>query len=85
MNGNTHKPLAADFQVAGTEILKAGKYGVKLRFDTRTTPVESVITRLATAGELIDVTISDPSLEEVIRTIYEQAEGSEQKTVNRRQ
>ncbi|CAN5616246.1 ATP-binding cassette domain-containing protein [soil metagenome] len=70
------QPLTADFQVAGAEILKAGKYGVKLRFDTRTTPVESVITRLATAGELIDVTISDPSLEEVIRTIYQQADAS---------
>ncbi len=70
------QPLAADFQLAGTEILKAGHYGVKLRFDTRTTPVESVLTRLAAAGELIDVTISDPSLEEVIRTIYQQADSS---------
>jgi len=33
-----------------------------------------VLTRLAAAGELVDVTISDPSLEEVIRTIYEQAD-----------
>ena len=70
------QPLPADFQVAGTDLLKTGTYGVKLRFDTRTTGVESVITRLATAGELIDVTISDPSLEEVIRTIYQQADTS---------
>ncbi|MCA9920508.1 MAG: ATP-binding cassette domain-containing protein, partial [Anaerolineales bacterium] len=33
--------LPPDFQVAGAEILKAGAYGAKLRFDTRTTPVES--------------------------------------------
>ncbi|HYN88815.1 MAG TPA: ATP-binding cassette domain-containing protein [Ardenticatenaceae bacterium] len=61
------------FQVAGTEMLKVGRYGVKLRFETRETPVEAVIARLAEAGSLVDVTISDPSLEEVIRTIYQEA------------
>ncbi|MCB0086108.1 MAG: ATP-binding cassette domain-containing protein [Caldilineaceae bacterium] len=66
--------LPPDFQVAGAEILKAGAYGAKLRFDTRTTPVESVASRLAEVGNLVDVTISDPSLEEVIRVIYGQVE-----------
>jgi ABC-2 type transport system ATP-binding protein len=70
------RQLAADFQIPGADVLKAGKYGVKLRFDTRTTPVEAIISKLAGAGELVDVTISDPSLEEVIRTIYEQADGA---------
>jgi ABC-2 type transport system ATP-binding protein len=59
------------FKIAGAEILKVGRYGVKLHFDTRQTPVEAIISRLAEAGELVDLTISDPSLEEVIRTIYE--------------
>jgi ABC-2 type transport system ATP-binding protein len=58
------------FQVNGAEILKTGRYGVKLRFDTRLTPVEGVIASLAEAGSMVDVTISDPTLEEVIRTIY---------------
>jgi ABC-2 type transport system ATP-binding protein len=66
--------VPADFQIGGTEILKVGRYGVKLRFDTRQTPVEAVIARLAEAGNLVDVTISDPSLEEVIRVIYEETE-----------
>ncbi|MDQ3249271.1 MAG: ATP-binding cassette domain-containing protein, partial [Chloroflexota bacterium] len=65
------RAVAADFQVDGTEILKLGAYGVKLRFDTRHTPLDAVLTRLAAAGELVDMTIADPSLEEVIRTIYE--------------
>jgi len=65
--------VPANFQLEGTEILKVGRYGIKLRFDTRRTPVEAVIARLAEAGNLVDVTISDPSLEEVIRTIYEEA------------
>ncbi len=65
------RPLTNNFQIDGTETLKAGEFGLKLRFDTRITPVEQVVQGLASAGELVDVTISDPSLEEVIRTIYE--------------
>lgn len=63
------------FTVAGAEILKVGKggYGVKLAFDTRFTPVEAVVARLAAAGTLVDMTIEDPTLEEVIRAIYESA------------
>jgi ABC-2 type transport system ATP-binding protein len=71
--------IPSEFQLEGTEILKVGRYGVKLRFDTRQTPVEAVIARLAEAGNLVDVTISDPSLEEVIRVIYEEAEAAESK------
>jgi ABC-2 type transport system ATP-binding protein len=63
-----------DFHLEGTETLKVGRYGVKLRFDTRQTPVEGVISHLAEAGSLVDVTISDPTLEEVIRTIYNEQE-----------
>ena len=71
--------IPSEFQLEGTEILKVGRYRVKLRFDTRQTPVEAVIARLAEAGNLVDVTISDPSLEEVIRVIYEEAEAAESK------
>jgi ABC-2 type transport system ATP-binding protein len=61
-----------DIKIAGADVLKVGRYGLKLRFDTRQTPVEAIIARLAEAGNLVDVTISDPSLEQVIRTIYEE-------------
>jgi len=64
--------VPAGFSLAGTEILKVGRYGVKLRFNTRETPVESVLSKLAAAGSLVDVTISDPTLEEVIRAIYQE-------------
>jgi ABC-2 type transport system ATP-binding protein len=66
--------VAADFHIEGTETLKVGRYGVKLRFYTRQTPVEGVIASLAAAGTLVDVTVSDPSLEEVIRVIYGEAD-----------
>lgn len=62
-----------DFSVEGTEILKVGSYGVKLQFDTHRTSVDAVIATLADKGDLVDITISDPSLEEIIRTIYEEA------------
>jgi ABC-2 type transport system ATP-binding protein len=63
--------VAPQFNIPGAELLKVGHYGVKLRFDTRITPVEAVINRLAEWGNLVDMTISDPSLEEVIRAIYQ--------------
>jgi len=73
------KSVSPDLAIEGAEVLKVGKggYGVKLAFDSSATPVEAVIARLADAGSLVDITISDPSLEEVIRTIYEADEGGE--------
>lgn len=65
--------MPGNFNVAGTETVKVGQYGAKLRFDTRKTPVEAVMARLAEAGSLVDITISDPSLEEVIAKIYQEA------------
>ncbi len=67
--------IAENFHIQGTETLKVAKerYGVKLKFDTRQTAVGQVIAQLAEAGNLVDVTISDPSLEEVIRAIYQEA------------
>ncbi|HMB23139.1 MAG TPA: hypothetical protein VKP08_09930, partial [Anaerolineales bacterium] len=59
------------FTVDGTEMIKIGQYGVKLRFDTRTTPVEKVLAHLTDAGSVVDITISDPPLEEVIAKIYQ--------------
>jgi len=64
--------IPADFTINGVEILKVGRYGVKLRFDTTKTPVDMVMSHLSEAGELVDITVADPPLEEVIAKIYEQ-------------
>jgi ABC-2 type transport system ATP-binding protein len=66
--------IPANFHICGTETLKVGKerYGAKLRFDTRATPVEQVMAELSGAGRLVDITVSDPPLEEVISAIYKQ-------------
>lgn len=67
--------VSEGIDLPGVEVLKAGRdgYGVKLAFDTRATPVEAVIARLVAMGTVVDITITDPPLEEVIRAIYEAA------------
>jgi ABC-2 type transport system ATP-binding protein len=66
--------IPSDFNIPGTETLKVAKerYGAKLRFDTHITPVGQVMSQLSAAGRLVDITVSDPPLEEVIGAIYKQ-------------
>ncbi len=68
--------VSPNFSIDGVEILKVGSYGVKLRFDTTKTPVDAVMAHLSQAGELVDITVSDPPLEEVIAKIYQEAQPS---------
>ena len=63
--------LGGGFALEGVEVLKVGDYGVKLQFDTRQTPVESVLQRLMDAHPVADITVNDPPMEEIIRSIYE--------------
>ena len=60
-----------DFSLDGTDVLKVGRYGVKLRFDSDKTPVDKVLTMLSTYGQVMDINVSDPPLEEIIAKIYE--------------
>jgi ABC-2 type transport system ATP-binding protein len=64
--------VASDFSLDGVEILKVGHYGVKLKFDAQRAPVEKVLAHLTDAGSVVDITISDPPLEEVIAKIYQE-------------
>jgi len=65
--------VSPNFALHGVEILKVGHYGVKLKFDTQTMPVEKALAHLTDAGSVVDITISDPPLEEVIAKIYQEA------------
>ena len=69
--------LPPDFSLPGVDMLKVGRFGAKMRFDARVTPVEPVISALAAAGSLADVTVSEPSLEDVIGAIYARAEAED--------
>lgn len=62
--------IEGDFHLPGVETLKVGRYGVKLRFDSRQTPVDSVLGQLSAWGQVVDITITDPPLEEVIAQLY---------------
>lgn len=66
--------VAEEFCVEGTEVIGIDRYAVKLRFDPRQVAVEAVLSRLVNNGRLVDITISDPSLEDVIRRIYQSME-----------
>jgi ABC-2 type transport system ATP-binding protein len=63
--------VSRSFTIDGVDILKIGHYGVKLRFDTQSIPVEKVLSHVTDAGNVVDITISDPPLEEVIAEIYQ--------------
>jgi ABC-2 type transport system ATP-binding protein len=63
--------LENGFALQGVDVLKVGDYGVKLQFDARQTPVESVLQRLMDAHSVVDITVNDPPMEEIIRSIYE--------------
>lgn len=63
-----------DFSIPGAQTLKIGHYGVKLQFDTQHTQVSEVMTALTQRGNVVDITISDPPLEEVIAKIYQEVQ-----------
>ncbi|MDD3824754.1 MAG: ATP-binding cassette domain-containing protein [Anaerolineae bacterium] len=63
------------FELPGVELLKQKGYGVKLRVDTRTAPIESVIGQLLACYSIADINVDNPPMEEIIARIYEQAEG----------
>ncbi len=65
--------IPAGFSLNDVEILKVGHYGVKLKFDTQRIAVEKVLAHLTNSGSVVDITISDPPLEEVIAKIYQEA------------
>lgn len=69
--------LTTPFALEDVETVKQGEYGVKLAFDTVDVPVDSVIHQLMGAAPVADITVSDPPLEEVIRTIYTAAADDE--------
>ena len=61
----------------GVRILKAKGYGLKLEIDTSRTPLEPVIAAIMQHCHILDMTISDPPMEEIIAAIYGQGSRDE--------
>lgn len=66
-------PLALD--LPEVTIRRAGRYAAKLEVDTARTRIEAVVRAILQRNTVLDITISDPPLEEVIAALYGQTAG----------
>lgn len=61
----------------GARVLKAKGHGLKLEIDTARTPLEPVIAAIMQHCHILDMTIADPPMEEIIADIYGQKRAAE--------
>jgi ABC-2 type transport system ATP-binding protein len=71
------QPVDDHFTLENATILKRGTWGVKIELDTHVRPVESLIAALMAYAPIVDLTVEDPPMEEIIREIYQAAEAVE--------
>jgi len=57
------------------KILKRKGYGVKVEVDSAKSDIQEVISRLMAYGRVLDITIEDPPMEEIIASIYQKKKG----------
>jgi ABC-2 type transport system ATP-binding protein len=69
--GSIHEEIQ---DTEGIQVLKAKEHGLKLAIDTSRSPLEPVIAAIMQHCHILDMTISDPPMEEIIATIYGQEE-----------
>lgn len=67
-------PLRMDLE--GVRVLKAKEYSAKLEIDLAATTMEAVIQRIVGKNRIVDITVSDPPMEEVIAEIYARRPGA---------
>lgn len=60
------------FSLAGVKLLKQKGPGLKLEIDLSQHTIEGVLTHLMSSYRLVDITIEDPTMEQVITNIYSQ-------------
>lgn len=65
--GSLHEEL---HDTGGVQILKAKGRGLKLEIDTSRCPLEPIIAAIMQRCHIIDMTIADPPMEEIIAAIY---------------
>jgi ABC-2 type transport system ATP-binding protein len=70
--GSIHEEIQ---DTEGVQVLKAKEHGLKLAIDTSRSPLEPVIAAIMQHCHILDMTISDPPMEEIIATIYGQTNG----------
>lgn len=65
--GSIHEEVMA---VEGVRVLKAKGHGLKLEIDTSRCPLEPIIAAVMQHCHIVDMTIADPPMEEIIARIY---------------
>jgi ABC-2 type transport system ATP-binding protein len=63
--------------VQGIRILKSAGTGVKLEVDTSSVQIDEVVSRLVARYAVLDMTVEDPPMEQVIAHIYQNAGSDE--------
>ncbi len=74
--GSLHEEIVEN---VGIKVQKSSGHGLKLEIDTARAPLEPVIAAVMQHGHVLDMTISDPSMEEIIAMMYRQAERADPK------
>ncbi|MBI5960104.1 MAG: ATP-binding cassette domain-containing protein [Chloroflexi bacterium] len=65
------QPIEDKFSLEDATILKRGTWGLKIELDTHVRPVENLIAALMAYAPIVDLTVEDPPMEEIIREIYQ--------------
>lgn len=68
--GSIHEEMQGH---SGVKVLKVQGHGLKLEIDTARSPLEPVIAAVMQYGRVVDMTIADPPMEEIIATMYQQS------------
>jgi ABC-2 type transport system ATP-binding protein len=64
------QPIPDDFSVRDAVLIKKGTWGAKIELDTHVRPVDDLIRALMDYAPVVDITVEDPPMEEIIRAIY---------------
>ncbi|MBO0778951.1 MAG: ATP-binding cassette domain-containing protein [Ktedonobacteraceae bacterium] len=75
--GSIHEEIQAH---EGIQVLKMQGHGLKLEIDTALCPLEPVVAAIMERSHIVDMTIADPPMEEIIAAIYNQR-GQQEATV----
>jgi ABC-2 type transport system ATP-binding protein len=68
------QPVDADFALDHATILKRSTWGVKIELDTHVRRVDDLIAALMAYAPIVDLTVEDPPMEDIIAEIYQAAE-----------
>ena len=60
-----------DFKLKGCKVLEKTKYELKIELDTTKNSIKNLVDYLLTNFEILDITVKDPDIEEIIKIIYQ--------------